>query len=223
MLASPASPRVAVRRHGERGRYDRQTLYAILDEALYCHVGFVRDGHPYVLPTIHARVEDRLYLHGALASGMLRTLAKGAPACVVATLVDGLVLARAAYNHSLNYRSVVLLGTAEKVADPEEKRAAMAALVVHVVPGRMRDARPPSAAELKATRVLRLRIQEASAKVRSGPPVDEPEDLGLPVWAGELPLTLAALAPIQDPAQGGWPPVPDYLASWARGPARGAP
>ena len=191
--------RTTVRRLPQRGVYDRGAVFAILDEALVCHVGFARDGQPFVIPTIFARVEDRLYLHGSAASRMLEALAEGIDVCVTVTLVDGLVLARSAFHHSMNYRSVVVLGRARLVTDPEEKRAALVAVVEHVVPGRSRDVRDPSELELLATSVLRLDLLEVSAKVRTGPPVDDPEDMDRPCWAGEIPLRLVAQAPVADP------------------------
>jgi nitroimidazol reductase NimA-like FMN-containing flavoprotein (pyridoxamine 5'-phosphate oxidase superfamily) len=215
-MAAAPSERTRVRRHPERGRYDRETLDAILDEAFYCHVGFVREGQPYVLPTIHARVGDRLYLHGAAASAMLDGLAGGAPACVTVTLLDGLVLARSVYDHSMNYRSAVLLGRLTEVTDREEKLRALEAIVEHVVPGRSAEARGPSEAELKATRVLAMPIAEASAKVRTGPPKDSLEDMRLPIWAGVVPLALAALAPEPDPAAPLDLPVPLSVRELAR-------
>jgi hypothetical protein len=182
--------RIRVRRHPERGVYERETIDAILDEALFCHVGFVVDGQPFVIPTIHARAGDVLYLHGSPASRMLRTLTEGVDVCVTATLLDGLVLARSVYNHSMNYRSAVVLGCVRAVEDAGEKQAALEAIVEHVVPGRWRDARRPSEQELAATSVLVLPLDEASAKVRSGPPKDFDDDVELPIWAGVIPLRL---------------------------------
>src|SRR6202165_2091679 len=193
------TPRTTVRRLGKRGAYDRDTIEAILDEALICHGGFVIDGQPMVIPTIHARVDDALYFHGSVASRMLRSLEQGVPAGVTVTLLDVLVLARSAFHHSMNYRSVVILGTATVVVDREEKLRVLDALVEHVMKGRSADARPPSEAELNATLVLRLPITEASAKIRTGPPIDDEEDYALPVWAGVLPLELPPLAPVADP------------------------
>jgi len=193
------TPRTSVRRLPGRAAYDRATVFAILDEAIVCHVGFAVDGQPFVIPTIYARVEDRVYLHGSAASRMLRALADGVEACVTVTLLDGLVLARSAFHHSLNYRSVVALGRARPVADPAEKRAALEAIVEHVLPGRSREVRAPDVRELAATTVLRLDLEEVSAKVRTGRPLDDPEDMDSPCWAGEVPLRLAALAPVPDP------------------------
>ena len=183
--------RVRVKREPQRGRYDRETIDLILDEALLCHLGFEIDGQPYVIPTLHARVGDTLYVHGSAASRMLRHLAGGARICVTVTLFDGLVLARSVFNHSVNYRSVVLLGTATLV-EGDEKRTALHALTEQLAPGRWDEARQPTAKELKATWILSVPIEEASAKVRNGPPEDEPEDEKLPVWAGVVPVHLAA-------------------------------
>ena len=180
-----------MKREPQRARYDHETIEAILDEALICHLGFEVDGQPYVIPTLHARVGDRLYVHGSAASRLLRHLAGGAPVCVTVTLVDGLVLARSVFNHSVNYRSVVVFGTATLVED-DEKREALRALAELLAPGRWDEARQPTAKELKATWILSLPIDEASAKVRTGPEEDEPEDLDLPVWAGVVPVHLAA-------------------------------
>jgi uncharacterized protein len=205
------TPRTTVRRLGKRGAYDRETIEAILDEALICHVGFVVDDQPMVIPTIHARIDDALYFHGSVASRMLRSLEKGVPTCVTVTLLDGLVLARSAFHHSMNYRSVVVLGTATVVVDREEKLRVLDALVEHVMKGRSADARPPSEAELNATLVLRLLITEASAKIRTGPPIDDEEDYALPVWAGVLPLELTPLAPVADPRLTAGIQLPRYL------------
>jgi len=183
--------RIRVKRIPKRGRYDRETIDAILDEALFCHVGFVVDGQPYVIPTLHARVGDVLYLHGSAASRMQRHAASGAPICVTVTLFDGLVLAKSVFNHSVNYRSVVVFGTATLV-DGDEKRNALHALAEQLAPGRWDEARQPTQKELKATSILSLRLDEASAKMRSGGPEDDPEDEELPVWAGVVPVHLAA-------------------------------
>jgi uncharacterized protein len=187
-----------VRRLPERGHYDQETIYAILDEGLICHVGFVVDGRPVVIPTIHTRVGDALYFHGSPAAGMLRNLREGADACVTVTLLDGLVLARSAFHSSMNYRSVVVFGKAEEVADRQEKLRALDAIVEHVCRGRSADARRPNEAELKQTLVLRIPITEASAKVRTGPPKDDEQDYALPIWAGVLPLALMPGAPVPD-------------------------
>lgn len=195
----PPSRRVRVRRLPDRGRYDRAAVDAILDEALACHLGFVHDGQPYVVPTLHARAGDRVYVHGSAASRALRTVSGGVPACLTATLVDGVVLARTIFNQSINYRSVMVLGTATPVADPDEKLAALERFSEQVVPGRWADARGPTAQELKATTILWLPLDECSAKVRTGPPGDEGDDLELDVWAGVVPLRLEALPPVPDP------------------------
>lgn len=201
-------------RHRERASYDRESVHAVLDEGRVCHLGFVRDGTPVVLPTLYARVGDRLYVHGSSGSRPLRTAgerAEGLPVCVTVTHVDGLVLARSAFHHSLNYRSVVVHGTAYAVADDRERADALDALVDSVVPGRAADSRPADAKELAATAVLRVDMAEVSAKVRSGGPVDDEEDLGLPHWSGVVPLTHGYGAPVPaddlDPAVA----LPDYL------------
>ncbi len=192
--------RTKVRRLADRGRYERDLVHAILDEAYLAHVGFVIDGQPRVLPMTYGRDGDVLYLHGAVGNAMLRASA-GAEVCVTVTLLDGLVLARSAFHHSMNYRSVVLLGEAEKVEDPDEKRRAFDVIVDHVLPGRSELARPADDGEVRTTLVLRLPIDEGSAKVRTGPPKDDPEDMDLPVWAGVVPLRTVHGDPIQDPAQ----------------------
>jgi nitroimidazol reductase NimA-like FMN-containing flavoprotein (pyridoxamine 5'-phosphate oxidase superfamily) len=194
-MAPAPSPRAAVRRHPERGVYELVQIHAILDEAIYCHVAFDHDGQPFAIPTIHARVGDVLYLHGSRASRMLGDLAGGIDICVTATLLDGIVLARSAYNHSLNYRSAVVLGRALPVEERGEKLAALTAIVEHVVPGRSADARPPNEKELAGTSVLALPITEASGKVRTGPPNDPDPDVKLPIWAGVIPLRLLAGEP----------------------------
>lgn len=199
MKTPPATSRTTVRRLPERGAYDRETIDAILDQGLHCHLGFVVDSQPYVIPTIHARVGDSVVFHGSAASRMLRTLKGGVPVCLTVTLVDGLVLARSAFHHSMNYRSVVVLGRAVEITSPQERLAALEAISEHVLPGRWREVRPPSEAELRATLVLRLGLDEASAKVRSGPPSDDEEDYALPCWAGVLPLSLSAGEPAPDP------------------------
>jgi nitroimidazol reductase NimA-like FMN-containing flavoprotein (pyridoxamine 5'-phosphate oxidase superfamily) len=181
-----------VKREPQRGVYDRETIDAILDEALVCHLGFAVDGQPYVIPTLHARVGDRLYVHGSAASRMLRHAASDVRICVTVTLLDGLVLARSVFNHSIDYRSVVVLGTPTLVEDVGEKREALRAFTEHVAPGRWDEARQPTEQELKATWILSVPLDEASAKIRTGPPEDEPEDMDLPVWAGVVPIHLAA-------------------------------
>jgi len=192
------SDRTTLRRKPDRGAYDAATIHPILDEALLCHLGFAVEGQPYVIPTIHARVGDQLYVHGAVANRMLRVIAGGAPCCVTVTLLDGLVLARSAFHHSMNFRSVVVLGTASEVIETAEKEAAFEAIVEKVVRGRSAECRPASDVELRTTKVLRLPLAEASAKVRTGPPIDEEEDYGLPWWAGVIPLRLVPGEPQVD-------------------------
>jgi uncharacterized protein len=203
--------RTRVQRHPERGVYDRETIAAILDEALISHVGFVVDGQPYVIPMIHARAGDVLYLHGSTASRLVRTLAEGVDVCVTATLLDGIVLARSVYNHSMNYRSAVVLGQARAVEDPEEKLAALETIVEHLVPGRWSDARLPDKKELKATTVLELALDEPSAKIRTGPPKEWDEDLELPIWAGVIPLSVVAGAAETDSSVPNGVPRPPYV------------
>ena len=201
MTEPTPTQRTRVRRLPSRASYDRATMHAILDEGLVCHLGFVHDGQPFVLPTTYARVEDAIYLHGSAASRMLRGLRDGIPVCATVTLLDGLVLARSAFHHSMNYRSVVILGVATEVTGSAERLRALEAIVEHVAPGRWGQVRPPNDRELKATMVLRLPIVEASAKIRTGPPLDDAEDLGWPCWAGQVPLRLVALAPVPDGGQ----------------------
>lgn len=211
------TPRTTHRRRPDRGSHDRAVVDAILDEGLVCHVGFVADGQPYVIPMSYARRGDRLVLHGAAGSRLLRTLREGAPVCLTVTLLDGLVLARSAMHHSVNYRSVVILGKARALEGEAEKRAALHAVVEHVVPGRSAEVRGPSAAELDATLVLEVPIEEASAKVRAGPPVDDAEDHALPCWAGVLPLALTTGAPVPDPKLRPGTSVPLTVAGYRRG------
>ncbi len=206
--------RTTVKRLPKRASYDRQTIHAILDEALLCHAGFVVNGAPVVIPTIHWREGETLYFHGSSASRMLRTLRDGVDACVTVTLLDGLVLARSAFHHSMNYRSVVVFGKAREISDREEKLRALDALVEHVVRGRAKDVRAANEIELKATLVLALPIEEASAKIRTGGPVDDDEDYALPVWAGVLPLTLTPGVPVAD--AGVTSPEPPYVTSYRR-------
>jgi nitroimidazol reductase NimA-like FMN-containing flavoprotein (pyridoxamine 5'-phosphate oxidase superfamily) len=208
--------RTTLRRLPQRGEFGREAVYQILDEAFVCHVGFVSAGHPFVIPTAYGRAGDVLYLHGARASRMLKELARETEVCVTVTLVDGLVLARSAFHHSIKYRSVVVLGRAEVVEDASEKMEALRAFTEHVVRGRWDEVREPSPQELNATLVLRLPLAEASAKVRTGPPVDDEEDMSLPVWAGELPLRLVASEPVADPHTGGELAAPSYLLDYER-------
>jgi nitroimidazol reductase NimA-like FMN-containing flavoprotein (pyridoxamine 5'-phosphate oxidase superfamily) len=208
--------RTKVFRKPGRGSHDRDLVHSILDEALICHVGFVQDGQPYVIPTIHAREGETLYLHGANANRTFRVLADGAQCCLTVTLVDDLVLARAALHHSLNYRSVMVLGNAREVTDPDEKQRALRLVVEHIAPRRAEEIRSPSETDLRSTKVLSMEIEEASAKVRSGPPLDDDDDLDLPYWAGQLPLTLATGDPVPAPDLTRDLPVPEHVTSWSR-------
>ena len=180
--------RTKLKRLPKRGHFDRETVYGILDEGFICHVGFAPQGQPFVIPTGYARVDDKLYIHGSQASRMLRTLSGGLDACVTVTIIDGLVLARSAFHHSMNYRSVVIFGRAEIIEDREEKSTALVALSEHIVRGRWTDVREPTEEELIQTTVLELPLVEASAKIRTGPPLDDEEDYALPIWAGVIPL-----------------------------------
>jgi nitroimidazol reductase NimA-like FMN-containing flavoprotein (pyridoxamine 5'-phosphate oxidase superfamily) len=200
-----------------RGAYDRETVEAILDEGLICHVGFVYEGSPFVIPTGYGRDGERLLIHGSSASRMLRALAAGAEACLTVTLVDGLVLARSAFHHSMNYRSVVVLGKGTPIEEPEAKMEALRLISERLVPGRWDDVRLPTQQEMKATAVIAFSITEASAKVRVGPPKDDEEDYALPVWAGVLPLALTAGAPVADEANLAGLAVPGYVAGYRRG------
>ena len=217
--ARPQAPssRTRVRRLPERGVYDREQVDAILDAALVCHLGFVQDGQPFVIPTLHARIGDRLYVHGSSASRALRHLGDGIPACVTATLLDGIVLARSVFEHSMNYRSVVVLGTATGVSDPDEKNRALEAFTEKLLPGRWADARHPTAQELKATGVLWLPLDEASAKIRTGGPEDgDTPDADLDVWAGTIPLHVTAGPPVPDAGLRPGIPVPPYALPYRR-------
>jgi len=208
--------RTRLKRLPKRGQYDRETINSILDEAFICHVGFVVDGQPYVIPTGFARIGDDLYIHGSAASRMVRHVAKGIDVCVTVTLLDGLVMARSAFHHSMNYRSVVILGKAELVENPKEKNNALEALTEHFVPGRWNDVRWPTELELKATTVLKLPITEASAKIRTGDPVDDDEDYAMDVWAGVLPLNITAGEPIADAKLQSGIDVPQNVANYSR-------
>jgi nitroimidazol reductase NimA-like FMN-containing flavoprotein (pyridoxamine 5'-phosphate oxidase superfamily) len=205
-----------VKRLPKRGAYDRETVFRILDEAFVCHVGFVVDGQPYVIPTNYGRVGETLYLHGSAASRMLRTLSEGIPVCVTATLIDGLVLARSAFHHSVNYRSVVVLGTARLVEGPAEKMEALRLFTEHIMKGRWDEIRQPTEQELKATTVLALPLEEVSAKVRTGGPIDDEEDYELPIWAGVLPLPVSSGAPIADSRLKAGIPAPENVTKYAR-------
>jgi nitroimidazol reductase NimA-like FMN-containing flavoprotein (pyridoxamine 5'-phosphate oxidase superfamily) len=198
MDTSMATNRTRVIRHAERGVYDREQIHAILDQGYVCHVGFAVDGQPYVMPTGYGRSGDRIYIHGSAASRMLRSLAQGVAVCVTVTLVDGFVLARSAFRHSMNYRSVVILGTARLVTDPSEKREALRCFTNHVVADRWEEVRQPNETEMRSTSVLALPLDEASAKVRSGPPLDLEDDWPLPVWAGVVPVRTELGEPIPD-------------------------
>jgi nitroimidazol reductase NimA-like FMN-containing flavoprotein (pyridoxamine 5'-phosphate oxidase superfamily) len=205
-----------VTRLPKRGYYDRETIYRILDEALVCHVGFAIGRQPYVIPINFTRVDDSLLMHGAKASRLLKHIEAGHTVCVEATIVDGLVLARSVFNHSINYRSVVLFGKGRLVEGEQEKLSALKAITAHLIPGRWEEARLPSRKELNATRVVSINIEEASAKVRMGPPIDDPEDYALPVWAGILPLQEQTLTPIRDELLNQDVPVPEYVARYSR-------
>lgn len=208
--------RTTLKRLPKRGVFDRELVYDILDEGFICHVGFVAEGQPFVIPTGYARVEDRLYIHGSQASRMLRTLEQGIDVCVTVTLVDGLVLARSAFHHSMNYRSVVVFGQATVVTERAEKLEVLRALSEHMIPGRWDEVRQPSEQELKATSVLSLVLTEASAKVRTGPPIDDEDDYELAVWAGVVPLRLVAGEPITDPRLPAGIEVPVYARHYGR-------
>jgi nitroimidazol reductase NimA-like FMN-containing flavoprotein (pyridoxamine 5'-phosphate oxidase superfamily) len=208
--------RTQVRRLPKRGKYERETVFAILDAGFVCHVGFSVDGQPYVIPTNYGRSGDTIYLHGSAASRMLRTLSEGVRVSVTVTHVDGLVLARSAFHHSVNYRSVVILGTARLVNDPAEKLEALRVFTEHVMKGRWEDVRQPTEQELKATTVLALPLEEVSAKVRTGGPVDDEADYTLPVWAGVLPLETTVKEPVRDPQRKNEPPLPNYLKNYSR-------
>ena len=208
------TPRTRVIREPQRAVYDRETVYQILDEGLVCHVGFVVEGQPYVIPTSYGRDGNLLYIHGSVASRLLRNLERGIAVCVTVTLLDGLVLARSVFNHSMNYRSVVILGTAHLIEDPGEKLAALRALSEHILPHRWDDARQPNEKELKQTSVLRIPIDEFSAKVRVGPPVDDEEDYPSPTWAGVLPLEMKVGAPVADERCSR--ELPEYVQNYPR-------
>ena len=217
-MSEPKMPtsRTRVAREPERGVYDRETAYRILDEGFLCHVGFAVDGQPFVIPTAYGRKEANLYIHGSAASRMLRQMKQGVAVCVTVTLLDGLVLARSVFNHSMNYRSVVILGKAMLVEDQEEKLAALRVVSEHIIPGRWDDARQPNDQELKATSVLRVPIEEYSAKVRTGPPIDDEEDYSFPTWAGVIPLKMKAGDAISDPRLDSTREAPLYVKNYSR-------
>ncbi|HWZ84477.1 MAG TPA: pyridoxamine 5'-phosphate oxidase family protein [Terriglobales bacterium] len=208
------TPRTQVVREHERGVYDREAVNQILDEAFLCHVGFVVDGQPFVIPTSYGRDRDVLYVHGSAASRMLRNLTQEIPVCITVTLLDGLVLARSIFNHSMNYRSVVILGTATLVSDPDEKLKALRTLSEHIIPGRWDDSRQPNEKELKATSALRVPIEEFSAKVRQGPAIDDEPDYSFPTWAGVVPLEISVGEAIRD--ERCELELPEYLRSYSR-------
>ena len=216
IMTFPQTDRTKLKRLPKRGHFDRETVYAILDEGFICHVGFAVDGQPFVIPTGYARVDDKLYIHGSQASRMLRSLSNGLDACVTVTIVDGLVLARSAFHHSMNYRSVLVFGRATILDDPKEKYEALVALSEHIVRGRWADVRGPNEQEMVQTTVLCMPIEEASAKIRTGPPLDDEEDYALPMWAGVIPLKLIAQQPINDPRLSAEIPVPDYVTHYKR-------
>jgi nitroimidazol reductase NimA-like FMN-containing flavoprotein (pyridoxamine 5'-phosphate oxidase superfamily) len=217
-MSQPLAPttRTRVVREADRGVYDREAIYRILDEGFICHVGFVVDGQPFVIPTSYGRSGDNLYIHGSAASRMLRNLDKGVPVCITITLLDGLVLARSIFNHSMNYRSVVVLGTATVVEDPAEKIEALHLLSEHILPGRWAESRSPNERELKATFALRVPITEFSAKVRQGPPIDDEDDYAFQTWAGVIPLDTVARRPIPDARCNPEIPVPAYASAYSR-------
>jgi nitroimidazol reductase NimA-like FMN-containing flavoprotein (pyridoxamine 5'-phosphate oxidase superfamily) len=208
--------RTRVRRLPKRGVFDRETIYSILDAGFVCHVGFAIDGRPFGLPTAYARIGDRLCIHGSAASRMMRELSAGIDVCVTVTLIDGLVLARSAFHHSMNYRSVVIFGTAEMETEETRKMEALRAFTEHIVPGRWPDVRWPNAKELKATTVLTLPIEEASAKVRTGGPIDDEEDYEMDTWAGVLPLAMVPGVPINDTRLNESVEIPAYVSEYSR-------
>jgi len=208
--------RTRVVREPERGIYDRETIYRILDEGFICHLGFAVEGQPFVIPTSYGRKDANLYIHGSAASRMLRQMKDGVALCVTVTLLDGLVLARSVFNHSMNYRSVVILGKGTLVEDPEEKLAALRTLSEHIIPGRWDNVRQPHEGELKATSVLRVPIEEFSAKVRTGPPIDDEEDYSFPTWAGVVPLEMKVGEPISDPRLSPDQETPIYIRCYSR-------
>ncbi len=216
----PVTDTNKLKRYPNRGSYDRETIFAIVDEALICHVGFVADGQPYVIPTIHARLDDEIVLHGAVANRMLANIAEGNPLCVTVTLVDALVLARSVFHSSMNYRSAVLFGKGELITEPGKKMRAFEALTEHVARGRWKDARKPNQKEFDGTSVIAMTIETASAKIRTGPPNDDEEDYALPIWAGLVPLTMQAGNAIDDPKLTQRVEVPGYLRQYRRGRTR---
>jgi len=208
--------RTTLRRLPKRGVFERTEVYQILDEGFICHVGFIAAGKPVVIPTSYWRVDDELYIHGSAASRMLTSLEEGLDVCVTVTIVDGLVLARSAFHHSINYRSVVVFGRAQIVADADEKLRLVERFTNHIIPGRWSEVRAPNDSELKATLVLKLPLKEVSAKVRTGPPIDDEEDYELPIWAGVLPLRLIADAPVADDRVPSTISTPQYVHAYSR-------
>jgi nitroimidazol reductase NimA-like FMN-containing flavoprotein (pyridoxamine 5'-phosphate oxidase superfamily) len=215
-MSNTPTVRTRVIREPQRAVYDRDAVYQILDEGFICHIGFAVEAQPYVIPTSYARKGDVLYVHGSAASRMLRHAGSGISVCVTVTLLDGLVLARSIFNHSMNYRSVVVLGEATSIEDREEKLAALHALSEHILPGRWKDARPPSEQELKATTVIQLPIEEFSAKVRQGPAIDDEEDYSFPTWAGVIPLSMISHPPLDDSRLLAGVSAPEYARDYSR-------
>lgn len=216
MTTFTPTERTALKRLPKRGEYDRAAVFQILDEAFICHVGFIADGKPVVIPTSYGRIGDDLYVHGSAASRMLRSLEQGIDVCVTVTLIDGLVLARSAFHHSINYRSVVIFGNATPVNDPDEKVRALHAFTDHVVSGRWADVRPPDEGELRATLVLKVPLVEVSAKVRAGPPIDDEADYSLAVWAGVVPMSITAGVPVRDDRLPPEIEAPEYARHYSR-------
>ncbi|MDD2922364.1 MAG: pyridoxamine 5'-phosphate oxidase family protein [Anaerolineales bacterium] len=216
MTQFPKTEQNRIKRLPKRGHYDRETIYRILDEALICHVGFAENNQPYVIPINFARMDDTIVLHGAKASRLLKHIEDGNPVCVEATIVDGLVLARSVFHSSINYRSVVLFGAGQIIKDENEKMAALEAITEHLIPGRWSEARLPNRKEMNATSVVSIQIEQASAKIRSGPPGDDEADYALPIWAGVLPLQETASRPIRDELMTQEIPAPKYVAKYSR-------
>ncbi len=216
MTAFSKTDQNRIKRKPKRGLYDHETIYQILDEALICHVGFVEKKQPYVIPINFARVEDTIVLHGAKASRLLKHIGAGHAVCVEVTLVDGLVLARSVFNHSINYRSVVLFGRGRTIEEDQEKLEALEAITEHIIPGRWREARLPNRKEMKATSVVSIKIDQASAKIRSGPPGDDEADYILPIWAGVLPIQEVSLSPVRDELMAQDIVLPEYITKYSR-------
>ena len=216
MTDLPVTDLNKVKRLSKRVHYDKATIYPIIDEALICHVGFIQDRRPFVIPTIHARFDDEIFLHGAVANRMLQRAQEKTPLCLTMTLIDGIVIARSVFHSSMNYRSVVLFGHGRLLESDQEKRHALEAITEHVARGRWNDARLPTKTELDATAVVAVSIETASAKVRTGPPIDDDEDYALPIWAGVVPMELRSLAPVNDPRLDAGIPVPSYAQVYVR-------